>query len=169
MPINNLFDFIDELEKYGRKSGTANENRAFVYNSLSDLFDQLDSSLDLYLGYTSIGITIPQSAFDSIVELVGAGRTNGSMIQAFAPTSLLPEEDLPFFSGTMEENFIVYSQALVFNPITGDSYIEDWYHKFDENMTQAPLKEEIASSIENRYGVSVSSVTLLRVYKNENL
>ncbi|SRR5258706_10930992 len=167
MPINNIFDFIDYLETFNRDSGTANENRAFVYNSLSEVFGQLDSSLDLYSAYVDIGITIPQNTFDNIIELIGAGRTNGNMVQAFAPTSMLPVNDLPCFSDELDKAYIVYSQALVYNPITGDSYIEDWYHDFDFNMTTSQLREAAANSLENhpKYGQIVSSIELLRIYK----
>ena len=167
MPINNIFDFIDYLEAFNRDSGTANENRAFVYNSLSEVFEQLDSSLDLYSAYVDIGIIIPQNTFDNIIELIGAGRTNGNMVQAFAPTSLLPLNDLPCFSDKLDDAYIVYSKALVFNPITGDSSIEDWYHTFNYNMTTSQLREQTALSLENhpKYGVVVSSLDLLRIYQ----
>lgn len=167
MPIDNIFNFIDYLETFNRDSGTANENRAFVYNSLSEVFGELDPTFDLYGAYNSIGINIPERTFNDIIDLIGAGRTNGNMVQAFAPNSLIPSEDIPCGKVANGDSFIVWSDALVYNNTTGDSYIRQWWHTWNEPMTVSNLKEEIALSIENHpdYDETVSHVDLLRIYK----
>lgn len=166
MPITTVFDFIDELEKLNPVSGTANENRAFVYSSLYQFFDELSPDLDLYGAYQSIGINIPQKVFDAMIDHIGSSSTIGDMVQFFAPTSKVTISDLPIFKGEMDENYIVYSQALVYNPVTGDSYIDEWYHKFSEDLTTSELEKAIANDIFTLYGRIVSDVTLKRIYRN---
>src|SRR5882672_5529979 len=147
MPINNIFDFVDYLEGFQQASGTANENRAFIYNSMAQVFGELNSTWDLYSAYKDIGISIPQATFDNIIELIGEGKTNGNMIQAFAPTSNVNIQGIPGYDGDIDTDYIVYSEALVFNPVTGDSFVEEWYHKFDDVLSTAQLREQVALDI----------------------
>ena len=165
MPIDNIFDFIDYLQEFNRQSGTANENRAFVFNTLAGVFEQLSTEWDLYSAYQDVGITIPQNVFENIIDIIGATSSNAYMIQAFAPTSKVNIDDLPEFAGNLDTGFIVYSDALVYNPITGDSFVEQWYHKFDDILTTSELAQRVSQEIFATYGYIVSDVTLLRAYK----
>jgi hypothetical protein len=165
--IENVFDFIDYLEKFNRESGTANENRAFVFNSLAGVFEQLSTEWDLYSAYQDVGISIPENVFNNIIDIIGATSSNAYMIQAFAPTSKVNIEDIPTFTGALETQYIVYSDALVYNPTTGDSFVEQWYHKFDDILTTSQLAERVANDIFTVYGYIVSDVNLLRIYQRE--
>lgn len=165
MPISNIFDFIDYLEAFDMSSGTANENRAFVFNSMAGVFEDLSSEWDLYSAYQDIGINIPRNVFDNIVDIIGATKSNAYMIQAFAPTSIVNIQGIPEFSDELDNDFIVYSDALVYNPVTGDSFVEQWYHSFSDILTTSQLATRVSEEIFATYGYIVSDVTLLRIYR----
>jgi hypothetical protein len=166
--INNLFDFIDFLEKQDRQSGTANQNRAFIYNTISAGADATDNPLDLLSAYQAVGISVPESVFSNILDVVSLNGANANMVRIFAPTSKIPTNDLPVFDGNMEEDYIAYSTSDITDIITGERTTHGTYLRFTRDMTLADATKALAAYLLEKYKWRVNSLQYLRIYVSEN-
>lgn len=164
--INNLFDFIDYLESLNREVGTANENRAFIFNTIMQGANAVEDPLDLKSAYDTLGFTVPDQVFNNIYELAQQERSPANIVQLFAFNSKIPGEDLPLFSGTLDTQYIVYADAYVTNPRTGDSYLRPIAFKFDDMMTPYEIGQSISEKIRTIYKENTDNVDLLRIYQN---
>jgi hypothetical protein len=163
--FTNPFEFIDYLESFGRSSGTANENRAFIFNTIASGFNAFDNPDELFGAYIDVGITVPRSAFDSILENRQTFSGYGQMIQILAPTSLIPGSDLAEFNGNLGSNYIVYGDITFVNNITGDIIQKGYYVTFDDEMTPSQIKASMSSDYATHYNVNVLSVDMQRIFR----
>lgn len=166
--FNTVFDFIDYLEGLNRQSGTANENRAFIFNTITDAIVSGFTNEDLYNAYNSVGITIPETVFDKIVENRQNFSGAGDIIQFLAPTSQIPSFDLPEYTGKFlpDEDFITYYNVTYIEPITGDTIQKQGqYLKYSDVLTPSELRSTISQDFSTRYKAQVLSVDMRRTYQ----
>lgn len=168
----NLTDFTDYLLGFNRESGTANENRAFVFNTITEGITAGFNNSELYSSYTAAGITIPFGVFTNIATDRAEFKGEGNIIQFLSPLSPIPSFDLPEYKYDISVNdvfydFITYADIQYQSTITGDIITKtDSYLAYDDVFTPSELKSTIASAFATAYQARVISVTLRRSYQS---
>lgn len=163
--INNIFDFIDYLSSQGYEPSYANANRGFVWTTIHEALDAGLNFSDVYNAYVDVGVTIPEGVFSNIYDAVYADYSQGNIIQYLAPTSLIPDEFLAEFNGTLDTNYITYYDITSINPITGDVEVKPRYLKYDDEFTPSGLSTAISQDYATRYKAVVLNVELHRTYR----
>lgn len=170
--ITNIFDFADYLEGLNRDPGTANENRAFVFQTVSEGLKNALIPEEMYSVYTDLGFQIPNNVYNAIVENRSLRDSAGDIIQFFAPTSPIPSFDLPEYKYNISVkdipyDFITYADIKYQSLITGDIITKtDSYLAYDDVFTPSELRSEIATAFSTAYQAKVISVDLRRSYQS---
>lgn len=163
--FSNLFDFIDYLESLNPVSGTANENRAFVFNTINAGFNVVDNPADLLSAYASVGISIPESAFTAIFNLRLESEAPGNIIQILAPNSVIPGLELGTINGDFATDYVSYFHITFYDPDIDEYITKKRYLLFDDTLTPSQLTNEISNDFETKYKVRVTNVALDRIYR----
>lgn len=165
-PITNLFDFIDYLVKENPISGSANHNRAFIYDTIGYGYGAVTDPLDLQVAYESVGIHVPESAFSAIANLRMETDAPGNVIQVFAPNSLIPTFDLSVQSGKdFKTDFSAYYTVNFYDPDIDEYLSKEYFLRYDDVFTPAELARAASNDFETKYSVRVINVALNRVYR----
>lgn len=165
-PITNLFDFIDYLQTQNPVLGTANHNRAFIYDTIGSGFGAVTDPLDLQVAYESVGIHVPESAFKAISDLRMETDAPGNVIQIFAANSVIPTFDLSVQSGKdFKTDFSAYYTVNFYDPDIDEYLSKEYFLRYDDVFTPAELAQAALNDFETKYSVRVINLALNRVYR----
>lgn len=163
--FSTVFDFIDYLEDFNPVSGTGNENRAFIFNTLGAASNVTDDPQTLISAYASVGIPTTENIFSTILKQVEVSDSPANLIHILAPNSVIPPFGLGAIDGNFSTDFFAAYHVEFYDADIDEVLSKKYYLLYNDTFTPADLVSAATNDFQTRYKVKVTNIALDRVYR----